>query len=185
MGEKTAPQAKKWALPVIIVLLVCVIGLLVMLLMRKPAAPAGTDGGSTDSGLKIGYAEGAVALDPEGLQAAIDEMYEKTAEGRIALEYKNDALSSDGQTFACYINNAPSNTYDEFIGIYADAEYTDQLFLSELIRPGTGFDSITLDRALDAGSHLVYVVYTQVSEEDGEQVMRGQTAVTMNFVVRD
>lgn len=183
--EEKAPAKNRtaWILGIVVVCLVVVVGVLVMQLVRKPADP--TTIADEGSPLAIGYAEGAVVLDPDALQDAVDNLYNKTAEGRIALEYKNDAISSDGQTFACYINNAPSNTCDEFIGIYADAQYTDQLFLSELIRPGTGFDSVTLDRALDPGTHLVYVVYSQVSEEDGEQVLRGQTAVTMNFIVKE
>lgn len=182
--EKKANSRTVRILAVVLVCLVIVMGVLVMQLLRRPAEPVPTNADDSSS-LRIGYAEGAVVLDSNSLQDAVDEMYNKTAEGRIALQYKNDAISSDGQTFACYINNAPSNTYDEFIAIYADAQYTDQLFLSQLIRPGTGFDSVTLDRALEPGSHLLYVVYSQVSEEEGEQVLHGQTAVTMNFVVKD
>lgn len=177
--KKTVP---KWAIILIIVLLICLVSVVVILVTRKPAEVVIDN---TESGHRIGYDEGTVQLDPEGLQNAINEMYEKTKEGRIALEYKNDAISSDGKTFACYINNSAKNTYDMYIGIYADAEYTDQLFLSGLMRPGTGFETVTLDRALDPGTHRVYVVYTKVKEEDGEQVMVGQTAVTMDFTVRE
>lgn len=183
--EEKRPAAANGTVRILIVVLVCLIavtGVLAMQLMRRPADQP--DSGA-DASLRIGYAEGTVAMDEASLQSAIDDMYRKTAEGRIALSYKNDAVSHDGQTFACYIRNAPSNTYDEFIGIYADAAYTDQLFLSELIKPGTGFEKLTLDKTLETGKHTVYVVYTQVKEQDGEQVMVGQTAVTMNFIVKD
>lgn len=181
--KETKKASSKRVIVLLILLLLCVITALVVLLLRKPKEVLVE---APQTGQRIGYDEGTVQLDPEGLQNAIDEMYEKTKEGRIALEYKNDAISSDGKTFACYINNSARNTSDMYIGIYADAKYEDQLFLSGLIKPGTGFDTVTLDRELEPGKHRVFVVYTKVKEnEDGEQVMSGQTAVTMDFTVRE
>jgi hypothetical protein len=101
----------------------------------------------------------------------------------MALEYRNDAYSDDRRTFQCYIANSQSNEYDMFIAIYADAEYNDLLYLSELLRPGSAFEQVTLERALPPGDHEVYVAFTQVEETDGEQAIRGQNRVTMNFHV--
>ena len=50
--------------------------------------------------------------------------------------------------------------------------------------PGSGFESITLDRALEAGDHTVNVVVTQVdTDENGAQVIKNQVAHTMEFHV--
>ena len=134
-------------------------------------------------GLKIGYAtEGVTAVeDEDALQKAVDEMYKKAAEGSIALEFKNTAISKDGVNFELYLANSESNSYDMFIAIYGDAELTDQLFLSGLLRPGTAFSTLTLDHALEPGTHTVYVVHTQV-EEDLETI-HAQVVITMEFVV--
>lgn len=137
-----------------------------------------------DSG-KIGYAtEAKVILDQDTLQAAMDEAMRNARNQNVALEYKDNAYSENGKDFECYIVNSASNAYDMYIGIYADAEMTDQLYLSGLIPPGSGFESITLDRALAAGDHEVYVMITQVKEdEDGNQVIHNQVAHTMDFHV--
>ena len=114
-----------------------------------------------------------------------DEAMRNAAEGNVGLQYKNDAFSGNGTDFECYIVNSDSNIFDMFLTIFADAELTEQLFLSGLVPPGSGFESITLDRALDEGDHTVYVVLTQVdtNEETGEQVIKNQITHTMDFHV--
>lgn len=143
-------------------------------------------GRSDDSdGLTIGYAaEAKVFMDEDSLNAAVREAQENAKNKNIALHYKNDAYSTDGQTFACKIVNSERNQYDMFLMVYADAEWTDQLLMTDLVPPGSGFEEITLDRTLEPGNHTVYVVYTQVKTEDGKQVIHNQTAHTMEFHVQ-
>lgn len=135
---------------------------------------------------KIGYAADAtVMLDQDSLQAAFDEAMKNAAEGNVGLKYKNDAYSTNGEDFECYIANSESNLFDMFLTIYADVELKDQLFLSGLVPPGSGFESVTLDRALDGGDHTVYLVLTLVDtdEETGQQVIKNQVTHTMDFHV--
>ena len=71
-----------------------------------------------------------------------------------------------------------------FIGIYSDASLGDQLYLSGLVPPGSGFEEITLDKALPSGDNTVYVALTQVEEdENGQQVISGQVVHTIEFHV--
>lgn len=175
--EKKSSSSQKVIIAVAIVIVLLLLAVIVLLL-RRPG-----DGGS---GPTIGYATDAkVMLDQDSLQAAVDEALENAENGRVALEYQNDAYSSDGKTFSCYIANAAANLYDMFLTIYADESLTDQVFLSELVPPGSGFEEITLDRALDRGDHTVYVAVTQVEtdEETGEQVMRNQVIHSIEFHV--
>lgn len=138
---------------------------------------------SPASAPKIGYAEGVTVVeDPNALQKAVDEMYEKAAQPGIGLEYKNDAFSSDGTNFECYIANAASNQYDMYIQIFADDALTDELYLSQLLRPGTAFDKLELNHSLENGDNRVYVAFTQI-EEDLETI-HAQTMVTMDFHVK-
>jgi hypothetical protein len=83
--------------------------------------------------------------------------------------------------------NSTGNIYDMFLGIYSDIEFTDELFLSQLVPPGSGFENITLEHALDVGDHTVYVVFTQVKddEETGEETVANQVVFTMDFHVYD
>ena len=134
---------------------------------------------------KIGYAtEAKVMLDQDSLQAAMDEAVKNAAEGNVSLRYQNDAYSDDGTNFECRIIDSASNIYDMYLTIFTDAQLTDQVFLSELVPPGSGFESITLDHTLDSGDHTVFVVLTQVdTDEDGQQVLKNQITHTMDFHV--
>ncbi len=138
-----------------------------------------------NNGLGISYAsEARVMLDQDSLQAAVDEAQRNAREGKVALMYQNDAYSKDGKTFSCYIANSSGNMYDMFLTIFADAEMTDQIFLSGLVAPGNGFEEITLDHALEVGDHTVYVAVTQVDTgESGEQVIKNQVVHTIKFHV--
>lgn len=140
------------------------------------------------AGEAIGYAANVVTSDPETLQDAVDAMFEKaTSDPGVSLEYKDTAFSSDGRTFECYIGNSAKNVYDMFITIYGDPEMTDILFLSELLRPGTRFEEITLERQLEPGVHEAYLVHTQVTEnkedETALQLIQAQIATTFTLVV--
>ena len=162
------------------VIIVLLLGAIVFLLMRQPTSIADEDVP------KIGYAADAqVMLDQNSLQEAFDEAMKNAAEKNVGLKYRNDASSSNGIDFECYIVNSEANIFDMFLTIYADAELTDQLFLSGLVPPGSGFESITLDHALEKGDHMVYVVLTQVDtdEETGQQVIKNQVTHTMDFHV--
>lgn len=134
----------------------------------------------------IGYStEAKVMLDQDSLQAAFDEALKNAEDGYVGLKYQNDAYSTNGTDFECYIANSESNIYDMFLTIYADAELTDQIFLSGLVPPGSGFENITLEHALEPGDHTVYVALTQVdtNEETGEQTIKNQAMHTIEFHV--
>lgn len=151
-----------------------------LLFQRRPTAI------DEDETLRIGYAaEAKVMLNQDSLQAAFDAAMQNAAEGNIGLKYKNDAYSTDGTNFECYIANSEANIYDMFLTIFANSELTDQIFLSGLVPPGSGFENITLERSLDPGDHLVYVALTQVEtdEETGEQAIMHQVVHTMDFHV--
>lgn len=137
------------------------------------------------SGLKVGYAvEGVTVVDDaEAMSKTLDEAAERMEEERITLSYKNEAYSVDGRDFSCYIANHPDNKYDMYIGIYGNLEFTDELFLSQLIRPGSAFENVRLERRLDPGMTQVYVVFTSIETTEEEQIIHGETAVTMDFIV--
>ena len=183
--EAPAENKKGLSNKVIIIAAAVIIALLMAVVVLLLTRPAPTDIG--DEGVpKIGYAtEATVLLDQDSLQAAMDEAMANAKDGNIGLYYQNDATSNDGTNFDCFIGNSSSNVYDMFLTIYADAELTDQIFLSGLVPPGSGFESITLDHALDPGVHTVYVALTQVDtdEETGEQVLKNQVMHTMDFHV--
>ena len=180
MEPKTQP-AKRWLIPSLLAVVILLLAVVLVVVLTQGKEPANIPDTATP---KIGYAEGVTAVeDPDALQKAVSDMYAKAAEGSIALEYKNDAFSTDGTNFSCYIANSVDNKYDMYLQIFADQELTDQLLLTGLVRPGSAFDNIALDHALEPGTHRVYVAYTQV-EEDLETI-HAQVFVTMDFHVTE
>lgn len=147
---------------------------------NSPAQPA-----VDTSSLAIPYAaEATVMLDENSLQAMMDEAMANAERNYVGLRYQNIATSKDGVNFSCFIMNSGSNKFDMFLTICADPEMTDQLYLSGLVPPGSGFEEITLNRPLEHGLHTVYVAVTQVEvDEHGEQTIVNQVIHTMDFVV--
>ena len=180
METKSQSGQRKTAVLLAVLLVLLAAALAALVVLRGGKA---TDIQDEDTP-RIGYAEGVtVADDPNALQNAVDEMYAKAAEGSIALEYTNEASSEDGRNFSCYIANAAANRYDMYIDIYSDLDLTDEIYLSGLIRPGYAFRDLTLDNALEPGTHTVYVAFTQVEEDLA--TIHGQVIVTMDFVVTE
>ena len=128
---------------------------------------------------EIGYEmEGVVILDPSDYQPAAPEVDE------IGLWYQNSATSTDGIHFTGFIGNSESNAYDMFVGIYADDDFTERLYLSKLVPPGSAIESFELDKALSEGDHQVYVAMTLVAkDEEGTQRIVDQALYTMVFSV--
>lgn len=185
MEEKAQSQAKsksnqKWIILLLLLLIVLMGVILAVVLLRD-----NTQSISDNDTPMVGYStEAKVMLDQDSLQAAVDEAMENAEKAQVALQYQNNAYSTDGKTFSCYIINAPTNLYDMFLTIFADPELTDQLYLTGLIPPGSGFEEITLDHELEPGDHTVYVAVTQVdTDENGNQVIAHQVMHTIEFHV--
>lgn len=125
------------------------------------------------TGLKY-ETQGVMILEDDG------GIYDVLEPNSVALEFKNDAYSNDGKTFVCYLGNSSLNERDMFIAIYADSALTEELYVSGLVPPGSGFEEITLDQELEEGDHRVYIVFTQM---DDPETIHGQTVYTMDFHV--
>ncbi len=104
---------------------------------------------------ELGYYNGAVVVtDEDELQKIIDDR--KNKDGQISLEYKNVATSNDGREFSCFIANSAKNKYDMYLGIYKDASYQEELFLTQLLRPGSGIQFFTCNEALEPGQMWLF-----------------------------
>lgn len=176
-APKPAAPSNKVVIAAAAVVVAAVVIVAVMLLNRDSA---------DNDNRAIGYADASVFLDEDSLQAAYDEASKNAANENVALWYQNNAYSDDGIHFDCFIGNSPGNIYDMFLTIFADLEMADQIFLSELIRPGSGFEQIELEHALEPGMNTVYVAVTLVdTAEDGTQTLVSQVVHTMDFIVSE
>lgn len=166
---------KKLVAVVLVIILLLALGAVVFLFLRgqeeKPEEGAG-----------LSYEGNAhTVTDEKTLQELVDEMMAK--DGQMALEYSPAASSSDGKNFSCNIVNSVKNQYDMYLGIYSDDGLTDELYLTQLIRPGDGIGSFTTSRELEKGSHSCILVFTQV--EDDHQTIHSQVKVVYTLSVSD
>lgn len=132
-----------------------------------------------------------VVTAPEDLNERVDAMLENASQEGISVEYKNEAFSTDGETFECYIGNPLKSAYPMYITIYADTTFQEELFISGLLKPGQAFNKVTMSRVLEEGTHVLPICYTQVYEPHTEGndtddfTIRAQTVITLNFNVVD
>ena len=183
MDAKTQP-GKRWLVPALLGVIIVLLAVVLAVVLGRGSNPVESIDISDGAVPKLGYAEGVTVVDdPDALQKAVDDMYAKAAEGNIALEYRNEATSDDGETFQCYIANALANSYDMYIDVYEDKALSNEIFLSGLFRPGEAFREIKLNQKLDPGTHQVYVAFTQVNED--LETIHGQVLVTMDFIVSE
>ncbi len=158
----------KVIIPVAVLVLALCIGAGVYFLRPTPVE-------DIDDG-RIPYAEGVVVIDKSDI--------EPVEYGWIDLTYNYQAYSNNGVDFSCLLANESSNRYDLYFDLYADAELTDEIFLSGLLQPGTALDKVSLNHALPVGTTTVYVVFNQVdTNEEGNQTIVNQTVVTVDFIV--
>lgn len=167
--KKMASSGQKRLTLIIILAVIIIVGIGVAIKIAVPAPVAESDG--------LQYAtDGVVAIGNDGIY---DELMDDEA---IALEFKNDAYSADGKVFKCYVGNSPINKFDMFLAIYADPEMTDLICQTGLVSPGSAFETLELDRALEPGDHTVYIAYTQMEDP---KTIHAQTLHTMDFHVKE
>jgi ABC-type Na+ efflux pump permease subunit len=161
MSDNTeqAAKDKKQNKSVIVVLLIIVIVILIggisaaaVLVSKNISENKNKDSEYSDTPV-LAYAEGAVALDADGLQDQVDEMVEKAEDGMMTLEFKNTAVSTDGTNFTCHIGNAIENKYDMYINIFLDDNLEDEILLTGLLSPGMGIDSFESEKKLNPGNY--------------------------------
>ncbi len=154
----------------------------------KPDPDAALDGRiNWNEGQRVEYAANVVTSDPETLQDVVDEMYRKSQEKGITLEFKNMMVSDDGVNFACFLGNSKDNDYDMFLTIYEDQALTKVLYVSQLLRPGSRFEKVAFQEQMKPGKYTAYIVYSQVQDEKNEEVMiqtiHAEVATTIDIVV--
>lgn len=166
---------------IIFVTIICALAAVIVILVlpRFLSEPAGEVQESYSG--KMTYESTIITDDPETLQSAVDAMYEKAAEGQMALEMKTEAVSYDGRTFSCYLANSISNSYDMFMVFYRD-DTQEEIYRTGLLPIGSRIETFTLDKKLQSGNYDITIVYNQV-EEDLETI-HAQVNVGLTLIVK-
>ena len=137
---------------------------------------------TTASKPKIGYETGAVALDENSLQKAYNEALEKTKDGYISVSFQNEAHSQDGENYTCRFGNSEQNTRDMYVAIYLDDNYSEEYYLSGLLRPGQMITNFKGSKVLEPGEYETTLVLTQV--EDDHETLSYQTSVVLTLKIK-
>ncbi len=119
-----------------------------------------------------------------GMVKPNEDLAEKLKEGaddRIPLHFSTTAVSEDGVNFECVLGNPDGAKYDIYFDIYADADCTEQIYLSGLVAPGTQLESFKSSKTFPKGTQDVVLVITQV--EDDHKTLHLQTSVYITLNV--
>ncbi len=181
--ETNNKSSTKNLLIILIIVVVIVGGAIgaILLLKDKDSEKVG-DSVAEDSGLTLGYENNAVVItDEDELQKVYDEAVKKAKEGSMAVEFKPEAVSSDGINFDCEISNSVANSHDMYITIFKDDTRQEQIYLSGLIPVGSKIESFKTNEKLSGGSYNAVLMMTQV--DDDHKTMVAQTSVYINLKV--
>ena len=177
---------------IIIILIICKIIIIIHCVTNHTQTTSGISGISSvivpedvkdNNPLRLKHEGGAMAIDETSLQDLVDDLL-KTPPGYISLNFRNTAISKDGEHFDCFIANDPSNNFDVFLTLYSDATRTDQLYLSGLISPGEAIYTFRTERTLDYGMYDQCVLVISEVSEDGTQLI-SQTNIALTLQVGD
>lgn len=103
------------------------------------------------------------------------------AGNRIPLHFAAGATSSDGENFACTLGNPHGAAHDIYFDIYADREFTEEIYLSGLVAPGTQIESFKSGKKFPDGTTDVLVVITTV--DDDHETLLMQTTIVLTLIV--
>lgn len=177
-------ETKKSSNKTIVIILIIIIMLLLVgggaaafVLINNANSGESSDSEALGAG-GIGYETNVGMVKPN------EDLAEKLKEGtedRIPLHFSTNAISSDGENFKCVLGNPDGARYDIYFDLYADADCTEQLYLSGLIAPGTQLEGFVSKQKIPEGTHDAVLVVTQV--EDDHKTLHLQTMVVLTLNV--
>lgn len=103
------------------------------------------------------------------------------AGNKIPLHFAAGATSSDGENFACTLGNPHGAAHDIYFDIYADRDFTEEIYLSGLVAPGTQIESFKSGKKFPYGATDVFLVITTV--DDDHETLLMQTTVVLTLIV--
>lgn len=176
--EKKLSKTKKTLIIILIaVVILLAAGCVTCIVLNKDDEPAESTASLTSDGA-IPYEQNiGIVTSGQNLEDAIKE----GAEAKFPLHFSTTATSTDGENFKCVLGNSEGARYDIYFDMYADSDFTEQVFLSGLIAPGTQLESFKTNRKFPSGNTEVFLVVTLV--DDDHKTLINQTAISITLVV--
>ncbi len=111
----------------------------------------------------------------------LEDAVKEDADNKFPLHFSTTATSSDGENFTCVLGNSEGAKYDIYFDMYADPDFTEQVFISGLIPPGSQLESFKTSKKFPEGNTEVFLVVTLV--DDDHKTLINQTAISITLVV--
>lgn len=178
--EKKSSNSKTIIILLIIIILLLIGGGVTAFVLLSGDRP--DDQQVTPSGGKVIPLEvTAGVLSPDKLKEWNEKALQEAKDTQIPVSFAADATSSDGVNFDCEIGNPPGAKHYMYLDIYSDTTLEEEVYLSGLLKPGTGITSFTTSRAFPKGDTEAVLVFTTV--QDDMQTLIAQTMVVLTLKV--
>ena len=178
--KKASGSNSKILVIIIAILAVVLIGVVLFFVLNGKNDNNKEEETSRSSGLQ--YEAHVITDDPEKLQDAVEKLYEKAKEGQMTLSMKNQAVSTDGINFACYLGNDIKNNYDMYMVLYRD-DTQEEIFRSGLIPIGSRIEEFQVTKKIEPGTYEGTLVYNQVEED--KETIHAQVNVGLTLIVEE
>lgn len=179
MEEKQQSSNKKIIVILIIIIFLLLAGGAVWFFFLRDKPADNNIGGQLTSESNIPYETNVGLLKPNEDWA---DQLKEGADDRIPLHFSTSALSEDGENFQCVLGNPAGARYDVYFDIYADADMTQQIYISGLVPPGSQLEGFKTNTKFPQGSTDVVLAVTQV--EDDHKTLVNQTFVYLTLYVK-
>lgn len=179
MEEKQQSSNKKIIVILIIIIFLLLAGGAVWFFFLRDKPADNNVGGELTSEGNIPYEVNVGVLKPN---AGLEEQLKDGTGDRIPLHFATSAISEDGENYKCVLGNPNGAKYDIYFDMYADAEMTEQIYLSGLVPPGSQLEGFKTNTKFPQGSTDVVLVITQV--EDDHKTLHSQTSIYLTLYVK-
>lgn len=179
MAENSKSSKKTVTILVIIIVLLLLLGaggVTWFLLSKEPGGTGISEPQLTENG-EIPYAIDVGVVTPNELV----ELIQQDANHEIPLHFSTHAVSSDGENFKCVLGNPPGARYDMYYDMYADSNFTERIYTSGLIAPGTQIENFKSNKKFPKGETDVFAVVTTV--DDDHKTLIAQNSIVITFIV--
>lgn len=154
--SKKKEKEKKQKGPFVVILLLIII--IILLLLHSCDGRGGTD----DTIGHVGTAGEIAMMDPDELQARVDETVEQ---GMFQVFMNTEVDIDSDNNMDLMIQNSQNNHYDCIVRIYMDDE---EIYHSGIISPGYKLESDVLDKELEPGSYPCKAAFCVLNEDGTE-----------------
>jgi hypothetical protein len=188
MGKKNdSPNGKddnkgsgKIAVIVIVgVIIILLLVIVIILLLKKDGQGTDTEVAARNENTREVAGSVRTIANEDEARTVMDEMREEVAEGMFKCDMPTTWVFKNGgaEPVDLYVANNSSNTHPLYFDVYLE-DTEELLYSSPVLRVGTRWTDIKLDKKLDPGEYRVKVAYKLLKDEESQE-----ESSAVNFIV--